>query len=81
VSSPDKKIEVISCNNLIQFSFFTLGWMKPQFLAQGTAIDLQFEGAPKNSFQIDGEHFKHVGGRARVRVEWRSHVNMLRYLG
>lgn len=81
MDSQDQKLEVISCHSFIHFSFLTIGLLKPDFIAQGPGLELEFENLSKNALQVDGEHFKHVGGPASVRIEWRSHVNVLRYLG
>lgn len=81
MSSADRRLEVMGCATFVQFSFFTIGWRNPNFLAQGPGLELVLVGTPKNSFHVDGETFKHPGGSARVRIAWKSAVNLLRYEG
>lgn len=79
--SADRQLEVIGCSTFIQFSFFTIGWTNPNFLAQGPGLEFELIDTPKNSFHVDGETLKHAGGTARFRVAWKSQINLLQYEG
>ena len=46
---------------------------------QGNRFEMIMDDTPKNSFQIDGEVFKHVGGKAKITIEFKSQINLLRY--
>lgn len=78
---PDKRLEIIGCTTFVQFSFFTIKFARPNFMAQGPGLELRLTGTPKNSFHVDGEPFKHRGGSAKVTIAWRSQINVLRYDG
>lgn len=72
---------MIGCRTFVQFSFFTIGLRKPDFWGQGDRLELEMEGTPRNSIQVDGEWFKHPGGDASLVVAWKSQINLLRYEG
>jgi len=51
----------------------------PMRMSQGDCFELDMDDTYKNTFQIDGESFKHEGGKATVRIHHDTQVKVLRY--
>lgn len=62
-----------------QLAKSTLHFGFPLKFNQGTRFEMIMNDTPKNSFQIDGEVFKHLGGKAKITIEFKSQINLLRY--